>query len=224
MKQPAFQKIIKKLKSHYGTPATPKTCDPFEMILWENVAYLVDDAKREKSFDELGSRVGLQPINIFKAPMADLDGATGSEQRSVRLKEAALIALNEFGGDLNASLKLPTAKAMRALKQFPGIGAPGAEKILLFTKTLPVLALDSNGLRVMLRLGFGEEKKTYAASYKSVRDDVVDQCGNDCDSLIEAHQLLRQHGKTICKTSKPRCELCSVKSLCVYYATHDNTH
>jgi endonuclease-3 len=220
MKQVAFKKIIKKMREYYGTPASPKTCDPFEMILWENVAYLVDDAKRETSFDELGSRVGLKPIDIFKAPMADLDQITGLDQRSARLKEAALIALNEFGGDLNAALKLSTAKAIRALRQFPGIGEPGAEKILLFTKTVPVLALDSNGLRVMLRLGFGEEKKTYTASYKSVRDAVVDQCGDDYDFLIEAHQLLRQHGQTICKTSKPRCEQCPVKSLCLYYATH----
>lgn len=220
MKQAAFKKIINKLKSHYGVPAPPKTCDPFEMILWENIAYLVDDAKREKSFDELRSRVGLKPIDVFKASMPDLDRITGLDQRSARLKEAALIALNEFGGDLNASLKLPTAKALKALRQFPGIGEPGAEKILLFSKTLPVLALDSNGLRVMLRLGFGEEKKTYTASYKSVRDAVVDQRGDECDSLIEAHQLLRQHGKTTCKTSKPRCELCPVKSLCVYYAQH----
>ena len=142
MKQSTFEKIIKKLTVHYGVPASPKTNDPFEMILWENVAYLVDDATREKSFEELRSRVGLKPIDIFKAPISELDRVTGLEQRSARLKEAALIALNEFGGDLNASLTLPTAKAIRALKQFPGIGEPGAEKILLFTKTLPVLALD----------------------------------------------------------------------------------
>jgi endonuclease-3 len=220
MKQPSLKKIVAKLTAYYGTPPPPKTCDPFEMILWENVAYLVDDTKRGKSFDELGRRVGLKPIDIFKASMADLDRITGLDQRSARLKESALIALNEFGGDLNASLTLPTGKAIKALRQFPGIGEPGAEKILLFTRTLPVLALDSNGLRVMLRLGFGEEKKTYTASYKSVRDAVVGQYGDDCDALIVAHQLLRQHGKTICKTSKPRCEQCPVKTSCVYYATH----
>jgi endonuclease-3 len=220
MKQPPFQKIIKKLKTHYGTPAPPATSDAFEMILWENVVYLVDDTRRQKSFDDLRTRVGLKPIDIFKATMRQLDRVTGLDQRSARLKESALIALNEFGGDLNLSLQLPTAKAMRVLKQFPGIGEPGAEKILLFTKTLPVLALDSNGLRVMLRLGFGEEKKAYKASYKLVRDAVSDQCGNDCEYLIEAHQLLRQHGKTICKTSKPQCDICPVRSLCVYYATH----
>jgi endonuclease-3 len=125
--------------------------------------------------------------------------------------------LNEFGGDLSAACKLPLPKAIKALKQFPGIGEPGAEKILLFTKNYAVLALDSNGLRVLLRIGFGEEKKNYSASYKSVREAVSDQTGRDCEFLIEAHQLLRQHGKTLCKTNKPRCEECPVSSMCAWF-------
>ena len=41
----------------------------------------------------------------------------------------------------------------KALKRFPSIGDPGAEKILLFTRSYPVMALDSNGLRVLCRVG-----------------------------------------------------------------------
>ena len=37
-------------------------------------------------------------------------------------------------------------------------GEPGAEKVLLFSGSAPVLALDSNALRVLLRLGFGLPK------------------------------------------------------------------
>jgi hypothetical protein len=38
---------------------------------------------------------------------------------------------------------------------YPGIGKPGAERIALFTGTRAVLALDSNALRVLVRLGYG---------------------------------------------------------------------
>jgi endonuclease III len=216
---------MQKLKAHYGAPAPLKTTDPFELILWENVAYLVDDVRREKVFDELRNTVGLLPSDILNASISELDRATKlggliSQQRSSRLKECALIAFNECGGDLHAVLRLPAAKAIKALKQFPAIGAPGAEKILLFTKTHPILALDSNGLRVLLRLGFGQEKKNYSASYKSVREAIADQCGDNCDALIEAHRLLRQHGKTICKTTKPKCGQCPVSSSCAFYLNH----
>ena len=98
-----------------------------------------------------------------------------------RLKEIAQIVLNDFDGDLNQALKLSLPKALKALQKFPSIGAPGAEKILLFTKTYPVLALESNGLRVLLRLGFGEERKNYSASYASVQEALKDQIGDDFD-------------------------------------------
>ena len=217
-----FKKIIQKLKAHYGAPQPPKTTDPFELVLWENVAYLADDVRRERVFDELRNTVGLRPMDILNASKDELDretklGGVSPHQNAARLKECALIALNEFGGDLRTVLRPPFTKAIKALKQFPGIGEPGAEKILLFTKTHPILSLDSNGLRVLLRLGFGVEKKNYSASYKSVREAIADQCGVDCSALIEWHQLLRQHGKTICKTTKPRCDQCPVSSSCVYY-------
>ena len=220
-----LRRIIQKLKRFYGEPSPPKTSNPFELILLENIAYLVDDARRERALEHLRSTVGLRPADILNAAPAQIDEATklggvAPQYRSVRIRESALIALNEFGGDLSGACKLPPVKAIKALKQFPGIGEPGAEKILLFTKNYPVLALDSNGLRVLLRIGFGEEKKNYSASYKSVREAVSDQIGSDCECLIEAHQLLRQHGKTLCKTNKPRCEECPVSSMCAYFLQH----
>jgi hypothetical protein len=45
--------------------------------------------------------------------------------------------LNDFDGKLDQALKLPLAQAKKVLQSFPAIGAPGAEKILLFTKTYP---------------------------------------------------------------------------------------
>jgi len=220
-----LSKIIQKLKRFYGEPAPPMTTDPFELILLENIAYLVDDTRRERALRHLRETVGLRPADILNASPTQIDEATklggvAPQYRSVRIRESALIALNEFAGDLSAACKLPPPKAIKALKQFPGIGEPGAEKILLFTRNYAVLALDSNGLRVLLRLGFGEEKKNYTASYKSVREAASDQAGRNCEFLIEAHQLLRQHGKTLCKTNKPRCEECPVSSMCAYFLQH----
>jgi endonuclease-3 len=56
-------------------------------------------------------------------------------------------------------MELPP-KAKKLLMRFPMIGEPGAEKILLFCGALAVLALESNGLRVLVRVGVAEERKT----------------------------------------------------------------
>jgi endonuclease-3 len=220
--RPSLQKIISQLAAHYGEPKPPITTNAFELILLENVAYLVSDERREQAFQTLRKHAGTKPPEILAASHEDVLQATKlggmhPEQRVSRLKEIALIAMNEFGGDLKTVLKLPLPKAKQALRKFPGIGEPSAEKILLFTRAYPVLGLDSNGLRVLVRLGFGEEKKNYTATYRAVQEAIRDELKDDYDWLISTHILLRQHGKELCKTNAPLCEKCPVRKSCGYF-------
>jgi len=107
------------------------------------------------------------------------------------------------------------------LKKFPGIGDPGAEKILLFSRTHPILALESNGLRALIRIGFGEELKNYAATYRSAQEAVKDQLTSDSVEdyvwLIRAHLLLRRHGQELCKRTEPICTSCPLTENCRYW-------
>ncbi len=217
----SFQKIIAELEKLYGRPEPPKLTNPLEMILWENVIYLADDEAREKAFRILKQQVGTKPQDILAAPEELLFAITSlgilPDQRIAKLREIATIAIKDFQGDLRTILARPWQEAKKFLKKFPSIGEPGAEKILLFSRSYPVLALDSNGLRVLLRLGFGEEKKNYSASYKSAQAAAQPQCKEDYNWLIRAHQLLRQHGQELCKRSQPQCEACALAKGCVYY-------
>ena len=169
---PSLNQIVSRLLEHYGKPKLPITTDPFELVLLENVAYLVSDERREAAFTALREHCGTKPHEILAAANEQILKATKlggmhPEQRVHRMKEIALIAMNEFEGDVRQALKLLTLpKAKHALRKFPSIGEPSAEKILLFARVDAVLGLESNGLRVLLRLGFGDEKKNYTASYK----------------------------------------------------------
>jgi endonuclease III len=217
-----LQKIISQLLAHYGSSRPPISTDPFELILFENIAYLVSDERREAAFNLLRQTIGTRPHELLAASndallkVAKLGGMQ-PERRAARMREIALIAMDDFAGDLSSALKLPQPKARQALKKFPSIGDPGAEKILLFARAYPVLGLDSNGLRVLVRLGFGEEKKNYGATYRSVQEAIKDQLGANYDWLIRAHVLLRQHGKELCKTNRPLCEQCPVRKSCTYF-------
>ena len=221
---PSLNKIVSRLLKHYGKPKLPITTDPFELVLLENVAYLVSDERREEAFTALREHCGTKPHEILAAANEKILRATKlggmhPEQRVHRLKEIALIAMNEFEGNVRQALKqLPLPKAKQALRKFPSIGEPSAEKILLFARVYAVLGLESNGLRVLLRLGFGEEKKNYTASYKSVQEAIKPELKEDFAGLIDAHILLRQHGKELCKTNNPKCEQCPLTSECAYFA------
>jgi hypothetical protein len=50
------------------------------------------------------------------------------------------------------------------------VGEPGAEKILLFAGRQALLAPESNGLRVLVRLGLVREEKSYAKTYAASRE------------------------------------------------------
>ena len=222
--QTKLQTILERLESAYGRPTSPYLTDPLEMILFENVAYLVSDEKREKAFAALRDEIGTDPASILAAPfdaLAQVVRPAAMTNRLVgRLREIALIALQECGGDLHEVISRPSAQAKKALMKFPSIGEPGAEKILLFSNAYPVLALDSNGLRVLVRLGFGDEHKSYVATYRSAQRAAQAELEDDCALNRRAHLLLRMHGKNTCKRAQPRCESCPLTNLCEYYATH----
>lgn len=212
--------FLRQLALHYGAIARPAREGPFEMILWEMVAYLTDDSRRAAAFSELKRRVGLTPGQILAASteelteIARLGGSIAASTRAGRMQVAARIAEEEFDGDLFSLLHLPLQKAKKHLMRFPMIGEPGAEKILLFCGALPVLALESNGLRVLLRLGVAEEKKSYTATYKAIREQTLRELPDDIPMLQQAHLLLRRHGQELCRASEPACRECPVSDQC----------
>jgi len=218
-----FSKLVDKLLCHYGDPAPPPSTDPLELIIWENIAYLASDKRRAEAFAALKQTIGTRPEQILAAPHSALAaiGKAGilPDVSAEKLLTIAKIAYEEFDSDLRTVLKKPLPQAKKALKRFLSIGDPAAEKILLFTRSYPVFSLDSNGLRVLCRVGFADEQKNYSATYRLVQDAIREQLPRDYDSLIRSYRLLRQHGQELCKRSKPRCAKCPLRNVCAYGRT-----
>jgi endonuclease-3 len=222
-KTPRLSTVLDVLAKQYGEPTKSIPRTPLQWILWENVAYLVDDEKRARAFAQLKKSVGLTAEKIDAAVRDDLLAATvlggmHPEARVDRLKDIAAIALDLGGGGLEGVLDLPLPAARKALKRFPSIGDPGADKILLACGAGGKLALESNGLRVLVRLGYGTESKNYSTTYRSVIEAIRDQPGHDASGLLRAHQLLRTHGQTLCKRTSPDCAACPLEKRCAFAA------
>lgn len=210
--------VIASLAKMHGPAPAPPSTDPFELVLWENVAYLLDDVKRGVAFEALRARIGLAPERILAANDAALQcvaalGGMRPVERVARLREIARLAID--AGDLREVARRPLKEALKELKKFPSLGTPGAEKVLLFSGYHAVPALESNGLRVLLRLGFGAEDRSYDKSYRSVRD-ALGSVKHDAAWLTAAHLQLRRHGQEICKRTAPGCEVCVLRATCAY--------
>lgn len=214
--------LIAKLEGQYGPPALPAFANPFEMILWEVVGYLTDDVRRMEAFEALRERVGLTPDRILATTLGTLSeitrlgGSVGWDDRADRLMIAARLAREHFGEDLCGVLRMPAPKAKKLLMQFPMIGEPGAEKILMFCGALAVLALESNGLRVLVRVGIALERQSYATTYRAVREVTLAELPDDSELMVRAHLLLRQHGQQVCLRNAPLCSACPARAMCDY--------
>lgn len=211
--------MIERLSEQHGRPAASPAKGPFAAILWENVAYLADDEKRAAAFARLKKATGLDPKRILATSPSVLESCVAAPGRfaalqAEKLRDCAELAVTGFDGDVDAVLDLPAPAAVRALRKFPAIGEPGAEKLLMFAGRSSALALESNGLRVLVRLGFGKDESDYRRTYKSVQAAVTPELRKRATDLVLAHQLLRTHGQTLCTRTRPECPACSLQPRC----------
>lgn len=215
----ALPRTLDVLERLYGAPDPPAPRGALDWILWENAAYLVSPEKRAACFRALKKRAGRSAAGLRRAPREELlalarEGGMHPEPRVERWLALADDVERDFAGDLEAVLAWPLPKARAALKRFPGIGEPGAEKILLFTGTHALFALESNGLRALVRLGFAREQKSYSSTYRALRAALAPLERRGCAWLQRAHLLLQRHGQELCTRNHPRCDDCPLRARC----------
>ena len=190
--------LLDQLEQADGPPDPVPSADGWELVLAENVAYLVDDQRRWHALAELRTQVGLASEQILAAPDSVLRAlAIGPGDRVQHLRRCAELAI-----------------AGAPWRAYPGIGQPGQDRIDLFTGSRPVLALDANVLRVLTRLGYATPARSYAASYRQAQAAASAQLPATVPALQRAHQLLRRHGQLTCRRKDPGCPTCALAASC----------
>ena len=96
--QPDLIETVAILGRQYAAPAHP--VDPLQLILWENVGYLVDDERRRVLFDAFGERIGFDAAGIAAADDALLlslasAGGMRPDERVERWRRIAGIVLED---------------------------------------------------------------------------------------------------------------------------------
>ncbi len=184
-------------------------------VVREICAYLVSDARRQATFDALQSQVGTAPGVLLAAGAAKIEraivaGGIKPPMRAAKLLAAAEIAW-QLDTDLATIVTTDTRAALRILQKFPGIGRPSALRIMAACGQPCGLPLEINGMRVLLRLGWGTAQGSCAVQHRSV----LKSLGSVPESeQLRAHNLLRQHGRALCKNTKRGCTECPLVQHC----------
>jgi endonuclease III len=215
--------ILDRLESHYGIQTPNWPTDPYEFLVWWHCGYPASDVACAKGWASLEKLVGIEPRQILSAGAAMLAkalkaGGMVPEIRAMRLTDIAARVENEFGGDLREALVGPIPKVRQLLKKFPNIADPGADRILLFAGIAPVAAVPSNCPHVLVRILSGQERENYGVTYREAQQAIEAEIPAKFDARTRAYLLLKQHGQSPCKRSKPKCEECPVNSACGFFA------
>ncbi len=221
MVMPQIADLLDALQSFYGAPAPHAPTDPYEFLVWWQCGYPPSEERCAKGWESLKQEIGVAPKHLLQASPAKLAkalkrGGMVPELRATRLKEIAERVQREFGGDLLAALsRLSAAQARKALKAFPGIGNPGADRILLFSGHSTAAAVPSSCPHVLVRVLQGPEGGNYTATYAAAQQ-ILGALPAVFEARIRAYLLVDRHGHVLCKRSKPLCERCPLRSECTF--------
>jgi hypothetical protein len=196
----SLAQLVNRLETDAG-PADPvPATDGWLLVLAENIGYLVDDRTRWDAIAELARTVGTEPERILAATDDQLRAVVVGMRPTERVARLRTCA----------ELQLAGAR----WSAYPGIGAPGVQRIDLFTGARPVLALDANALRVLVRLGYADPAASYSHVYRRAQEAASAEVEQTVPARQRAHQLLRRHGQTVCRRTAPSCPICPLADAC----------
>jgi len=218
-----ISELLRQLESFYGKQEPCWPTDPYLFLVWWHCGYPASDTACTRGWESLNREIGVEPHQLLAATPTDLTralkpGGMVPELRAMRLKEIAARVADDFGGDLRAALAGPIAQARNALKEFPNIADPGADRILLFAGIAPVAAVPSNCPHVVVRVQHGQEHKNYGVTYREAQQAIEAEIPEKLDARARAYLLLKRHGQDLCKRTKPKCWQCPVSSSCAFFA------
>lgn len=213
MEENRATKILQILQENLALPdlVKPKS-DPFETLIITIISQNTADRNTIIAFKNLSKLFEITPEALVKAQISQIEQAIKSaglsKSKSLAIKEAAKIVLEDYNGTLNDILSLPVEQAREVLMKIPGVGPKTADVVLLFSANKPTIPVDTHVNRVSKRLGFAPDKNNYETVRKSLQSLFA------MEDYLRVHLFLISHGRKICKSQRPLCNQCPVNQYC----------
>ena len=116
--------------------------------------------------------------------------------------ETARILMAQYGGEVPANIE--------TLQTLPGVGKKTANVVASNAFGIPAIAVDTHVFRVSNRIGLANAKNVEKTEEQL-------QTAIPREDWTAAHHWLIYHGRQICDARKPKCEICPLSHLCLYY-------
>jgi endonuclease-3 len=199
----AVSEILTRLKSRYpDAKCGLHFTTPFELLIATILSAQCTDVRVNSVTQRLFSRART-PQAILSLGEEELQGEIREcglfRNKSQHIIGTCQMLLAEHGGEVPADF--------HSLLQLPGVGRKTANVILSNAFGQPAMPVDTHVFRVSNRIGLATGK-TPREVEEGLKNVISQKDWND------AHHLLIQHGRNICKARTPLCEVCPILDLC----------
>lgn len=97
------------------------------------------------------------------------------------------------------------------LQTLPGVGRKTANVVASVAFNKPAMAVDTHVFRTSARLGLTKNAKTPLDTEKQLVAIIAPH------DIPNAHHWLILHGRYVCTARRPKCNLCGLTKLCLYF-------
>jgi len=186
--------------------------DPLDTLILTILSQATNDTNSGRAFDDL-KRAFPDWEAVRTAPTSEVERAIArgglAAQKAPRIQRILDQILEAHGSlDLDFLRSRPPEEAFRYLTSFDGVGPKTAACVLLFALDRPVFPVDTHILRVSKRLGLVDPRAT-AEKAQEILGQVIPP-----DCVYPLHINLIEHGRRVCRSRNPACEICVVKPEC----------
>jgi A/G-specific adenine glycosylase len=185
-----------------------ETKDPYKILISEILLHKTDSKKVEKLYPKFIEKFPTV-YYLYQAESEEIDNLIkdiGLFYRGQRLKKIAEQIVNEFNGNISDNKE--------DLISLYGVGEYISNAVLCFAfkKRMPIV--DTNVIRVYERVFNVKSLKSRPRTDKEMWDFAKKMLPKE--NYVEYNYALLDFASDICRAKKPLCEICPIKSMCVY--------
>jgi endonuclease-3 len=206
--------IHRRLLEAYGEPSWRPHLDAVSELVSTILSQNTNDVNRDVAFERLRDRLPTwEEVRDAETEVVieAIRPAGLANQKGPRIQEALRFITEEQGElSLNFLADLPVEDAKRWLTSMNGVGPKTAAIVLLFALGRPSFPVDTHVHRVTKRLGLIGPRVSREKAHDELEQLVAEE------DYYAFHLNLIRHGRQICVSRKPKCDICLLRDLCEY--------
>ncbi len=204
------------LLEHYGEPVWRTPLPALDELVSTILSQNTNDTNRDKAFALLRAALptweavrDADPAVIAEA----IKGGGLARIKAPRIKMLLQRLSAERGRlDLDDIPQMGLEKGREFLLDLDGVGPKTAACVLLFSCGLPAFPVDTHVHRVARRLGLIGPSVSAEEAHRILEKAVPPP------DVYSVHVNLITHGRLVCKSQRPRCQICVLAPRCDYFA------